>query len=325
MSTEELQRQDKLEKTGALTIDVDALRCYRDIHGLPPKDDEEEDPIFTRALPRFLEVLDRLGKKGTLFVVGRDMQTRAHAKAIEAAAKAGHEVASHSHDHDYRLSKLPPVRISLDLESADEALFRVTGVKPAGFRAPGYNQSEALFDAIEERGYAYDSSFFPTPAYFAARAVAIGLYRARLRPSRSLVGDVREFSAPRSPFVPAVGARYRPAKDGEKSRSFVELPMGVASAARLPWLGTTLALAADVVGEGLTRAALFDDSVPAVLELHALDFLSADDGVEDTLVDAQPDLKVPLRDKLRRLEKAMTRVAERREVLPLVELARRFS
>lgn len=311
-----------LERTGALTIDVDALRCYRDIHGLPSRDDEE-DPIFTRALPRFLDVMERLGARGTLFVVGRDLATRAHAEAIEAAAKAGHEVASHSFEHDYRLSRLPPVRIALDLEAADDAIERATGRRPQGFRAPGYNQSEALFDALDERGYAYDSSFFPTPAYFAARAVAIGLYKARRRGTRSLVGDVREFSAPRAPFVPAVGERFRPARDDDKRRRFVEIPMGVASFARLPWLGTTLALASDLVGDGLTRAALSDERIPAVLELHAIDFLGADDGVEAALVAAQPDLKVPLNDKLRRLEKAMRSVVERREVLPLVEMVPR--
>ncbi len=309
-----------IHSTGALTIDVDALRCYRDIHGLPPRDDEE-DPIFTRALPRFLALLDALGKKGTLFVVGRDLKTPAHAKAIRDAARAGHEIASHSYEHDYRLSRLPAVRIALDLEAADDVIERVSGKRPAGFRAPGYNQSEALMDALDERGYAYDSSFFPTPAYFAARALAIGLYRARRRSSRSLVGDVREFASPRAPFVPAVGARFRPAKDGERSRRFVELPMG--TAARLPWLGTTLALANDLVGEALTRAALSRDDVPAVLELHAIDFLSDEDGTEPELVRAQPDLRVPLADKLRRLEKAMALVVERREVLPLVELAAR--
>lgn len=312
-----------LTRTGALTIDVDALRCYREIHGLPPRDDEEEDPIFTRALPRFLELLAGLGAKGTLFVVGRDLQTPAHAEVIANAARAGHEIASHSFEHDYRLSRLPPVRIALDLEAADDAIERVTGRKPRGFRAPGYNQSEALMDALDERGYAYDSSFFPTPAYFAARAVAIGLYRARRRGTRSLVGDVREFSAPRTPFVPALGERFRPAKAGEKRRGFVEIPMGVASFARLPWLGTTLALANDFVGETLTRVALADASIPAVLELHAIDFLGAEDGVEPALVAAQPDLKVPLADKLRRLEKAMRRVVDRREVLPLEEMAAR--
>lgn len=310
-------------RIGALTIDVDALRCYRDIHGLPARDDEE-DPIFTRALPRFLDALERLGARGTLFVVGRDLAVPAHAKAIEQAAKAGHEVASHSHEHDYRLSRLPPVRIALDLEAADAAIERVTGTRPRGFRAPGYNQSEALMSALDERGYAYDSSYFPTPAYFAARATAIGLYKLRRRGTRSLVGDAREFLASRAPFVPAVGDRFRAAKRGERARGFVEIPMGVASPLRLPWLGTTLALANDLVGAALTRAALADDDIPAVLELHAIDFLGAEDGVEPALVAAQPDLKVGLGDKLRRLEKVMRTVVERREVLPLVDVAARF-
>lgn len=317
-------QSERLVGTAALTIDVDSLRCYREIHGLPRRDDDDDDPIFTRALPRFLDVMARLGQRATLFVVGRDLRMKAAAEVIRAAAEAGHEIASHSHAHDYRLSRLPPVRIALDLESAEEAIWQVTGERPVGFRAPGYNQSEALFDAIEERGYHYDSSFLPTPAYFAARAMAIGLYRMRLRHTRSLVGDPREFTAPRGPFLPAVGARHRPAERGERQRSFVEIPMGVASFARLPWIGTTIALAADVVGASLTRAALLDDETPAVLELHAMDFLGEhDEGIEPALRRAQPDLKVPLDVKLQRLERTMARVASRRDVLPLAELAAR--
>jgi peptidoglycan/xylan/chitin deacetylase (PgdA/CDA1 family) len=313
---------ERLAGTASLTIDVDSLRCYREVHGLPRRDDDGNDPIFTRALPRFLDVMAKLGRRATLFVVGRDLRTPAAAEVIRAAAEAGHEIASHSHAHDYRLSRLPPVRIALDLEAAEEAIWQVTGQRPVGFRAPGYNQSEALFDAIEERGYHYDSSFLPTPAYFAARALAIGLYRVRLRHTRSLVGDPREFSAPRGPFIPAVGARHRPAERGERQRSFLEIPMGVASAARLPWIGTTIALAADVVGTTLTRAALLDEDTPAVLELHAMDFLGDDDdGVEPALRSAQPDLKVPLAAKLRRLERTMARVCAQRDVLPLAELA----
>jgi hypothetical protein len=133
---------------------------------------------------------------------------------------------------------------------------------------------------------------------------------------------VREFAAPRHPFVPSRAQRWRPARDGEERRSFVELPMTVASPLRLPWLGTSLALARDPVGRLLTRGALAHDG-PCVLELHAIDFMGDEDGAARELVGAQPDLRVGLDDKLRRLERAMGSVARAREVVPLAEIAER--
>jgi len=306
----------------AVTIDVDTLGCYREIHGLPPREDEA-DPIYAVALPRFLDVMDRLGVSATLFVIGQDLARPAHRELLARAHARGHEIASHSFAHDYHLSRRPHDVIRSDLQRADAAIADATGQRPRGFRAPGYNQSDALLDVIEELGYAYDSSYFPTPAYFAARAAAIALYRARGRPSRSLVGDPREFLAPRTPFFPARHARFRPARHAEESRAFIELPMSPSSPLRLPWLGTTLALAKDPIGKALTYASLRGDG-PVVLELHGMEFLgSDDDGVESALTSAQSDLHVPLADKLRRLEAALRSVVERRRVLPLQQIAER--
>lgn len=303
----------------SITIDVDGLRCYRDIHGLPPRPDED-DPIYTRALPRFFDLMKQEDLCATLFVVGSDLGRPSHRDVIERAARDGHEIASHSFAHDYALSRRSFAEITSDLWRADDVIREVTGERPQGFRAPGYNQSDALMDALEALGYRYDSSFFPTPAYFAARGAALSLYKLRGRPSRSLLGDVREFTAERAPFFPAKGARHRPARAGEARRGFVEIPMSVASRARLPWLGTTLALFPDAVGAVLTRAALAGPG-PCVLELHAIDFLSADDVDDPALAAAQGDLKVPADVKVRRLGAAVHALAHERQIAPLVDVA----
>ena len=36
------------------------------------------------------------------------------------------------------------------------------GVRPVGFRAPGYAIDETVYTLLEERGYLYDSSLLPT-------------------------------------------------------------------------------------------------------------------------------------------------------------------
>lgn len=302
----------------SISIDVDAIGCYHAIHGLSAP---EQDPIYSHALPRFLDAMRTRGLSATLFVVGQDLDDDAHRQCIADAAAQGHEIASHSHRHDYGMSQSPRAEIDADLERANAAIEDACGKRPRGFRAPGYNQSEALLDAVEAAGMLYDSSYFPTPAYFAARAAAIGLYRVKGRPSHSLVGDVREFAAPRTPFRPARGARYRPARRGEEARELVELPMAVSSRLRLPWLGTTIALANDRVSSTLTKRALHFRKGPVVLELHAMEFLGADDGVDPALIAAQPDLQVPLDDKLRRLGAAFDAMAAAKDVVTMEELA----
>lgn len=303
----------------AVTIDLDGAHCYRAIHGLAARPDDE-DFVYARALPRFLEACDRIGVRATLFCIGDDVARPELRPLLEAAHRGGHELASHSHAHDYGLSRRPREVIDEDLRRSRQAIADVIGEDPVGFRAPGYNLSEALTDAVEGAGFVYDSSLFPTPLYFAARAAALLRYRVEGRSSHSLVGDVREFSALRTPFRPSRRARFRPPRAGEEARRLVEIPMSVSTPFRLPWLGTTLALFPDAAGQALT-AAVIRSSGPAVLELHAIDFAGPDDGAEAAFAAAQPDLRVALDDKLRRLERALTTLASRRRVVPLRELA----
>jgi len=305
-----------LQRLGSISIDVDGIDCYHAIHGLPPA---ERDPIYDKALPRFLDAVEAIGAKATLFVIGQDLEHDGRRDVIRRAAEAGHEIASHSYAHDYSLSVASPAAIDADLTRAADVIEDVTGRRPRGFRAPGYNQSEALFDALERQHVTYDSSFFPTPAYFAARAAALLKYRLTGRTSQSLVGDVREFASRRDPFFPSRDRRFRRARQGAR-RSFVELPMTVSSPLRMPWLGTTVALFPDVASRALTEAVV-QRRGPVVLELHGMEFLGADDGVDDALVQAQPDLQVPLDDKLRRLQTTFERLAAKRQVVPMDEMA----
>ena len=46
-----------------------------------------------------------------------------------------------------------------------------TGVR--GFRAPGYDVSPAMLDTLARLGYRYDSSIFPAPGYYAAKAAVM--------------------------------------------------------------------------------------------------------------------------------------------------------
>lgn len=317
----------------AITIDVDATRHYHAIHGLPPPTGTT-DPPLVHGVRRFLDACARLDLRATLFVVGRDLEDPAGAFAdlVRDAVRHGHEIGSHSHAHAYDLSRRAPAAIQADVLRGRDAIARVAPA-PRGFRAPGYNLSEDLLDGLEKAGFVYDSSLMPSPAYFSARAAAIGLHRLRGRASSSLVGDARAFFPflPSAPYRPRRGALHRRARSRVEGRGLVEIPITTLPFG-LPWLGTTLTLSPLPVGvlstalafplprAGRAQARRRDDR-PVVLELHAIDLCDADDGFDPALVRLQRDLRVPLAKKLARLDATLRILAQAGDVRTLEEIA----
>ena len=268
-----------------LTIDLDGAWCYRQIHGVGGGDDDDDDPLLAAGLPRFLELCARLSVTATLFVVGVDLRRERYARLIAAAAAAGHQVMSHSHSHAYDLSRWPRARIVDDVAASVAAIEAVTGARPTGFRAPGYNLSPALLDAVVDVGLRWSSSLLPAPAYFGARALVIARTALAGRRSASLLGDPRAF-----------GLRRRRRHPNGLEEFPISAPWGV------PLTGTVLALLPDSAAAWLGDAAALRSSGVGddpLLELHAADFV---DG--ELLPAGQPDRHVPLVDKLRRIERA---------------------
>ncbi|MEW5854280.1 MAG: polysaccharide deacetylase family protein [Myxococcota bacterium] len=298
----------------AVTVDLDGVRHYHAIHGLPAP--SGPDPLLTRALPRFLEACAAHGIRATLFTVGQDLSDPDVARLIRQAAHDGHEIASHSFSHDYRLTHFTAQAMRADLVAAVEAIEKVTGTRPLGFRAPGYNLNESLLDAVASTGHRYDSSIFPSWPYFLARAAAIVAYGVRGSPSRSLVGDPRQFTGPRRPYVPAAQELARPARPGESARGLWELPIAVSGPLGLPLIGTFIpmypALIRRVLTSWRTRV-----GGPFNLELHALDFAEASDGLAPELVSRQRDLATPLSTRISAIRSVMGALADQMEVLPL--------
>ncbi len=303
-------------RQAAITIDVDSLACYRQIHGLPP-DPSASDPIYTHALPRFFALLAERKLPATLFLIGQDAPR--WASVFEPIRALGCEVASHSFAHDYRLSQKSASEIESDLAQAEVALSPLApNQRISGFRAPGYNVSPALLKAVQARGY-YDSSLLPAPLYFGARAGAIGLYALRGRPSRSLPGDPRAFLGPLSPY------RTDPAHPWRPGGTLLELPMACAPYSRLPLIGTSL-----ILWPRWLRQQLLQQSIRAldsfIFEMHGLDLLDpSDPGVPQALLAAQPDLRQPAERKMSVFRELFGQLTDAYEVTTLAAMASRWS
>jgi peptidoglycan-N-acetylglucosamine deacetylase len=133
---------------GALSIDLDALRQYRRIHGMADaRPASGADTVYTRAVPRFAELCARLGARGTAFCVGEDLSHPEAANAIRDLAAAGHEIGNHTWSHDYALVRRDAATIAAEVRHGAEAVAAACGRRPAGFRAPGYALSAPLLAA----------------------------------------------------------------------------------------------------------------------------------------------------------------------------------
>jgi peptidoglycan/xylan/chitin deacetylase (PgdA/CDA1 family) len=297
------------ERVVSVSVDLDPIECYWRIHalpGAPPVDGRHA--ILRRCLPRFAELFARHGVMATFFVVARDLEEDAEGGArLAELARDGHELASHTYSHPYDLVRLPSAEIEREIDRAHGLVGACAGAAPCGFRAPGYAISSELIEMLRARHYRYDSSAFPSLAYYGAKAAVMGAMRLVGRRSRSLLDTPRVLGAPRVPYRPAAGAPYRraPGKLGSgDALDIVELPLAVTPLARLPVIGTSLVTAPAWLRRHLVATAL---RAPFFnLELHGIDLAdAAADEIPPALVARQPDLRRPLAHKLAALDETL--------------------
>jgi peptidoglycan/xylan/chitin deacetylase (PgdA/CDA1 family) len=281
----------------AISVDLDEIPNYFAIHGLPDPTGPERTLVYDVAVDRLSKLAAELDLPLTLFAIGEDLRRPESAARLRAARERGFEIANHSLDHRYDLVRMGRDGIRRQIDGGAEAIERAVGERPVGFRAPGYTITDEVFDVLAELGVTYDSSVFPCPPYWMAKATAIGLISLRGRTSRSIVDTPAVLTSPTRPY--RIGRPY-----WKRGSGLVELPV--------PTLARTLARMC--VGEPLIN-----------LELHGIDVLDASDGLE-ALRPHQIDVRVS---KQRKLESLRAAVAELRSAgyafVTLREGAARFA
>ncbi len=305
-------------RLAAVSVDLDEIPCYTAIHGLPAIVGEAAHAVYRKAVPRLESLFAELGLHATFFAIGRDLTDPIAAETLRRLAASGHEIANHSYDHAYDLTRKTSEEIRLDIARGAQAIEDVVGRRPAGFRAPGYTINDAVFNALQEERVAYDSSVFPCPAYYAAKSAAIAMYTLRKRPTRSIVDDPRVLTAPADPY--RVGRPYYDRGDG-----LLELPIGVTRdfSGRLPYIGTNLVLGGETFARQLTRLIAGRSFVN--LELHGIDAADAEDDGLTALAKHQPDLRKRSHEKLAALRGAIAALHDHGyELVTLADAARVF-
>jgi peptidoglycan/xylan/chitin deacetylase (PgdA/CDA1 family) len=284
----------------AISVDLDEIPNYFAIHGLPEPTGPERSLVYDVAVDRLSALAEELDVPLTLFAIGDDLKRPESAARLSAARQRGFEIANHSLDHRYDLVRLGRDAIRRQIEGGADAIERAVGTRPVGFRAPGYTITDEVFEVLADLGVAYDSSVFPCPQYWAAKAVKIGLISAVGRTSRSIVDSPRVLTAPTRPY--RTGRPY-----WTRGGGLLELPVQVTRGLRMPFFGTSITMGGATVARGLARMCIGEPLVN--LELHGIDVLDAHDGLE-ALRPHQVDVRVARQKKVDALRAAVGTLRE---------------
>lgn len=147
---------------GFVHVDLDGLWTLAACYGFDEGDTWDRDPVFAFALPRMLDLFDRLEIRATFFIVGRDLEHPDKRRLIGEIAERGHELANHTRSHRFGLELAPEADLLEEIAGAQTALTQLTGRAPLGFRAPGYDAGPRVLAACAAAGLRYDGSALPT-------------------------------------------------------------------------------------------------------------------------------------------------------------------
>jgi hypothetical protein len=257
----------------SLSLDLDNQWSYMKTHG---------DPGWTTfpsyldwSVPRILEFLKSRDLKITFFIVGQDAAMECNSDAMRAIGQDGHEIGNHSFNHDPWLHLYSEEDMEKELEKAEEAIISATGIRPQGFRGPGFSLSETTLRTLARRNYKYDATVFPNllnplaRAYFFATS---SLTPEEKEQRKELFGTWRDALRPLKPFQWAIG-----------DRSLIEIPVTTMPVFKTP-IHLSYILFASRYSRYLAlayfRFALLMCRLTRVspsLLLHPLDFIGCDD------------------------------------------------
>jgi len=257
----------------SVSLDLDNLWSYMKTHGDAGWESRPSYlPVF---LPPVLDALDRLGLKITFFIVGLDAARPENVAALGTVTARGHEVGSHSFEHEPWLHRYPHERLEREIAEAEDAIVAATGQKPVGFRGPGFSWSADLLEILVDRGYLFDASTLPT--FLGPLARAYYFWTARLsaeeRSERAaLFGTVRDGLRPNKAY------RWQLAS----GRTLLEIPVTTFPGIRTPFHLSYLLYLSRVSErlmiaylEAAAAACRITGTQPSFL-LHPLDLLGSD-------------------------------------------------
>jgi hypothetical protein len=185
-----------------ISLDLDNEWSYMKTHGDPRW--QTLPSYLDLFIPLILDLLNELRLKITFFIVGQDAVLEKNHDALRKIASAGHELANHSFHHEPWFRLYSRGRVEKEVRETEDAIIRLSGQKPVGFRGPGFSWNEVLFEVLAENGYIYDSSTLPM--FLGPLARMYYFWKSRLTSRqksrrRELYGNIRDGLRPVKPYL----------------------------------------------------------------------------------------------------------------------------
>jgi peptidoglycan/xylan/chitin deacetylase (PgdA/CDA1 family) len=301
----------------SLSLDLDNQWCYMKTNG--DAGWESYPSYLDLVVPRILEQLRARDLRITFFVVGQDAALEKNRYALRQIVEAGHEVASHSFQHDPWLHLYSETELKEELARAEAALEEAVGVKPRGFRGPGFSLSPRLLSTLSRRGYDFDASVLPNTLNALARGyffAASNLTKEEKRRRKALFGTFSDVFKPVKPF------RWRL----ENHRDLLEIPVTTMPFFHVPvhlsyviYLGWFSQQLAKLYFSSFLRLADWTKTRPSIL-LHPLDFLLPGEVPEVMFF---PAMRMPSARKMAIVSWVLDTLQARYEIITMGEHARR--
>jgi peptidoglycan-N-acetylglucosamine deacetylase len=301
-------RQQKL----LISLDVDSPAKLLNFHRIQGDTfgGGKLDAFYRTSWDRALAFFDALDIKATFFVVGDELEGSGVIRdVVRRAYAAGHEIENHTYSHPFGLASLPDQAIREEIVRCNEVIEKTTGVAPAGFRSPGYSVNSRVVNIAADLGLKYDSSGFWSILNPVLRIFHRLLFKNGLsNPDFGMVTS-RLKQHP-----------YRPSPDNwlvpdSRANPFWELPFPRTDVFALPFYNNfnlwSFPAYTNYVSKRINR--------PYMMYLfHIIEFMDLSDGLPAGLV-AHPNVRMPVRDKLRRSKAVMSNLLERYEWMPARE------
>jgi len=289
---------------GAISSDIDTLASIYKGQGCN-RPDGYTFAELRMGLENFDRFLEPYGIKATLFMVGNDFKHIVNHDAIKTMAAKGHEIANHTMTHPQGFRLLSHEEKEIEIVGMGEICEQVTGVRPKGFRSPGWNIGDDALPILKRHGYLYDSSVHPTSLMPLLKFLHWRSMSSSSHIERTTMGHLKYMFAPIAPYRTDMNSFSNKGSDG-----IMEFPLTVMPFIRLPFFATFL-LAIGLKLFTVTFEILKRLNVPIQFQFHLSDFVDynhsdlIDQVTNDRGVYIPQALKTPLRKKIDIFKRAM--------------------
>lgn len=146
-----------------MSIDIEDWFQVENLKGVVARDSWDGRELrVERNTDRMLELMAERDVTCTCFILG--WVADKCPGLIKRIAEAGHEIASHGYGHDL-IYNLSHDEFREDIRRAKGLVEDLTGARIGGYRAPSFSITDWAIDILQEEGFTYDSSAFPTVAH----------------------------------------------------------------------------------------------------------------------------------------------------------------